>query len=82
MSKSINCLCAQKFSINSDDPALFNSWITDNFIAIHKEHALSKADWIKISHDSIHGSWADQERKEEMQRQLEQVLSQWKHLEW
>ncbi|KAJ9121250.1 hypothetical protein QFC24_004926 [Naganishia onofrii] len=71
-----------KFSINSDDPALFNSWITDNFIAIHKEHALSKADWIKISHDSIHGSWADQERKEEMQRQLEQVLSQWKHLEW
>ncbi|KAJ9102202.1 hypothetical protein QFC20_005031 [Naganishia adeliensis] len=44
-----------KFSINSDDPALFNSWILDNYVAIHKEHALSKADWIKISHDSISG---------------------------
>lgn len=71
-----------QFSINSDDPALFNSWQIDNYVAIHKEHGLTKADWIKISHDSIDGSWADDARKEEMRAQLQQVLREWEHVSW
>jgi adenosine deaminase len=54
----------------------------DNYVAIHNEHALSKADWIKISHDSIDGSWASSGRKEEMRAQLEQVLDEWEHVSW
>ncbi|GHJ84137.1 hypothetical protein NliqN6_0539 [Naganishia liquefaciens] len=71
-----------KFSINSDDPALFNSWISENYLAIQKEHALSKSDWIKISRDSIDGSWASENRKQEMHKHLEEMLQAWEHVSW
>ncbi|KAL9640605.1 MAG: hypothetical protein Q9164_000161 [Protoblastenia rupestris] len=60
-----------QFSINSDDPAYFTSYIQDNYCAIQDEFDLSVDDWCSIAKAAIYGSWCDDERKNFIHKQVD-----------
>lgn len=64
-----------KFSINSDDPAYFGSYILDNYCAVQKAFSLTQQEWIGIVEASIEGSWCSNGRKLEMLTMLRSTPS-------
>ncbi|WP_164508323.1 adenosine deaminase [Companilactobacillus kedongensis] len=46
-----------KVSINSDDPAYFGGYISDNYLALDSEFEISKEDIIKLAKNSFETSW-------------------------
>lgn len=63
-----------KFSINSDDPAYFGGYIQENYCAVQEAFGLSVEEWAKIATNSIEGSWCSEERKDELLKELADVL--------
>lgn len=63
-----------RFSINSDDPAYFGGYILDNYCAVQDAFGLSMNEWVRIVRHSIEGSWCSEERKEEMEKMLDNVM--------
>jgi len=53
-------------TVNSDDPAYFGGYITENFIALKKYLALTKKQAKKLVCNSIQASFSDDNRKQEM----------------
>lgn len=60
-----------QFSINSDDPAYFGSYVLDNYVAVEEAFGLSVEEWKGVAVASIEGSWCSEERKEEVLREIE-----------
>ncbi len=57
-------------TVNSDDPAYFGGYIGDNYLAL-AEHLLASKEQIRqLALNSVKGSWLDEERKLELQRQI------------
>jgi adenosine deaminase len=61
-----------KATVNSDDPAYFGGYINDNFIKTAEALDLSENDIYKLAQNSFEASFADDERKSEMLKQLEE----------
>jgi adenine deaminase len=61
-------------TINSDDPAYFGGYITDNFIGITSALGLTADDIYQMSVYAIGGSFADTHRKLELMDELETVF--------
>jgi adenosine deaminase len=62
-------------TINSDDPAYFGGYITENFLSAQKELDLTKQDLLKISMNAIEASFLEQECKQELRKELEEYFS-------
>jgi adenosine deaminase len=61
-------------TVNSDDPAYFGGYITDNFIGIAGALGLTADDIYQMSVHAIGGSFADTHRKLELMDELETVF--------
>ncbi|GAA5862764.1 hypothetical protein JCM8547_006537 [Rhodosporidiobolus lusitaniae] len=66
-----------KFSLGTDDPTFFGSFILDVYLQVHRAFLLSKETWIQIVRNSIDGTWTTEERKEELRKRLEEVVEEW-----
>jgi len=53
-------------TVNSDDPAYFGGYITENFLSVQKELNLSKDDLMKLSLNAIEASFLDIKDKEKI----------------
>ncbi|MFT5701371.1 MAG: adenosine deaminase [Desulforhopalus sp.] len=58
-------------TVNSDDPAYFDGYITENFVALSQELAMTKIQAKKLVINSIDASFADKIRKQTMRALLE-----------
>lgn len=63
-----------RVTINSDDPAYFGGYVTDNYLAAQRALGLSRADLIRIAANGIDASFADEERREELTGELEEYV--------
>jgi len=61
-------------TVNSDDPAYFGGYITDNFLGITSALGLTADDVYQLSVYAIGGSFADTPRKLELMAELETVF--------
>jgi adenosine deaminase len=48
-------------TINSDDPAYFNGYMTENFVAVQNAISLSKDELVQISRNAFNVTWLPQE---------------------
>ena len=55
-----------RVTVNSDDPAYFGGYMTENFEALEKALGMTKEQAIQLVINSIEASFADEERKQEM----------------
>ncbi|KAJ9651520.1 adenine deaminase [Neophaeococcomyces mojaviensis] len=65
------------FSINSDDPAYFGGYIQENYCAVQKAFNLTVEEWANIVTNSITLSWCNEERKDEMLKDLSDTLARY-----
>jgi adenosine deaminase len=66
-----------RFSINSDDPAYFGSYIQENYCAVQEAFDLSVSDWGQIALNAVEGSWCSDARKQVLREQVAVVISRW-----
>jgi adenosine deaminase len=59
-----------KATVNSDDPAYFGGYMNENFIAIQEALDLNKEDLFTLTNNAIDVSFASNEHKQEMRKQL------------
>ncbi len=64
-----------KVTVNSDDPAYFGGYMNENFIAIQKALNLNNDDLFALTQNAIDVSFADDNRKQEMRKQLNSYFS-------
>lgn len=57
-------------SVNSDDPAYFGGYVDDNFAQLQAVFELSEFDRSRLAANSIHSSFASEERKAELLDEL------------
>jgi adenosine deaminase len=53
-------------TLNSDDPAYFGGYMTDNYLATAKALSLTKSDLVQLAKNSFLSSWLPAEKKVEM----------------
>ena len=68
-----------KFSINSDDPAYFGGYILDNYCAVQEAFDLTSQDWEWIARASINGCWVEASKKEQLRKQLQEVIREYRN---
>jgi adenosine deaminase len=61
-------------TINSDDPAYFGGYMTENFLATQSGLNLSKADLYKISLNAIQAAFLDEQREVALKTELDQFF--------
>ncbi len=66
-------------TVNSDDPAYFGGYLTDNFYALSQSLHLTQIQTHKLLVNSIHASFAENHRKQAMLAQLTHSLNANKH---
>ncbi|MCM2681358.1 adenosine deaminase [Echinimonas agarilytica] len=57
-------------TVNSDDPAYFGGYLTQNMLAIQDAFELTQPQWIQLTHNSIDASFAPAERKQALKQRL------------
>ncbi|PSW19801.1 adenosine deaminase [Photobacterium sanctipauli] len=62
-------------TINSDDPAYFGGYMTDNFVAVANAHPLTPAQLAQFTLNAIEASFIDSARKEALTRQVNSYMS-------
>ncbi len=67
-----------KITINSDDPAYFGGYILANFNAIQEAFQLSIENWIQLTQNAIDAAFITDKRREELLKELEDVLKNYK----
>jgi adenosine deaminase len=60
-----------RVTVNSDDPAYFGGYLTDNYLAVQQALGLSRDDTVRMARYAIEGSFADDRRKAELLAELE-----------
>jgi adenosine deaminase len=63
-------------TVNSDDPAYFGGYMTDNFLALARAHTLSRSEIAQFSLNAIEASFASTERKQQLAASVEEYLNQ------
>ena len=69
-----------QFSINSDDPAYFTSYIQDNYCAVQDAFDLKEDDWSQIVKAAVIGSWCEESRKVELLQKIDEAIKKHKGL--
>ncbi len=54
-------------SINSDDPAYFGGYMTDNFLAVAEAHAMDPEEIARFSFNAIEASFVDKQEKKRLE---------------
>ena len=62
-------------TINSDDPAYFGGYMTDNFLAVAQSHSLTEGELTQLTQNAIEASFVSESEKHRMQRVLEEFSS-------
>ena len=57
-------------TVNSDDPAYFGGYITDNYLAVHRALGIDRGDLYRLAANAIAGAWLPDERKSELTSEL------------
>ena len=65
-----------RVTINSDDPAYFGGYLTDNYLAAQKGLGLTRDELVTIARNGIEASFADEERKAALRSELEGYVGQ------
>ncbi len=52
-----------RVTINSDDPAYFPGYMTENFIVVQREADLSKSDLVRLSRNAFEAAWIDESER-------------------
>jgi adenosine deaminase len=63
-------------TVNSDDPAYFGGYMTDNFLALAEAHAMTHSEIAQFSLNAIEASFTSSERKHQLVASVEEYLSQ------
>jgi adenine deaminase len=53
-------------TVNSDDPAYFGGYMTDNFLAVARALPIGQAEVVKLCENAVRASFADEARKAEL----------------
>lgn len=61
-------------TVNSDDPAYFGGYMTDNLLALAAAHRLSREEIANFSRNAIEASFASDQRKRELETSLANYL--------
>ncbi len=62
-------------TVNSDDPAYFQSYISDDYYALATKYALSREDVIQIAKNSFLASWLSDEAKRNYIRMIDEYAA-------
>ncbi len=62
-------------TINSDDPAYFGGYMTDNFLAVADAFDVSREEIAQFSLNAVEASFADAARKQELQAAISEYLA-------
>ncbi|SEF81854.1 adenosine deaminase [Vibrio hangzhouensis] len=62
-------------TINSDDPAYFGGYMTDNFLAVSQAHKMSKEEIAKFTLNAIDASFIDNEKKQAYRQRVNHYLN-------
>ncbi|MCT7655710.1 adenosine deaminase [Oceanimonas sp. NS1] len=63
-------------TINSDDPAYFGGYMTDNFQAVANNHALTPQELAQFTLNAIEASFIDDAHKQRLTRQVQDFMHQ------
>jgi len=61
-------------TINSDDPAYFGGYMTDNFMAVNRAHPMKKTEIAQFSFNAIEASFISQDEKKQLTTMLQAYL--------
>lgn len=61
-------------TINSDDPAYFQSYISDDMYALAEKYNLTKEDIVTLARNSFEISWISQEDKEKYLKEIDEYI--------
>ena len=64
-----------RVTVNSDDPAYFPGYMTENLIAVQEEVDLSKAELGQLSRNAFEAAWLPRATKEKLLSQLEEYTA-------
>lgn len=64
-------------TINSDDPAYFGGYMTDNFLAVANAHQISKQEIAQFSRNAIEASFVSADEKERLIAMIEEYMNSW-----
>ena len=64
-------LCA---TVNSDDPAYFGGYITENFLAVQKALNLDRNDIVRLAKNSFQASFLSHQDKQKLLDELDDFL--------
>lgn len=62
-------------TINSDDPAYFQSYISDDMFALAEKYNLTKEDIVTLARNSFEVSWISQEDKEKYLKEIDKYIA-------
>ena len=60
-----------RVTVNSDDPAYFGGYITENLLAVQREAELSQAEIVQLARNAFAASWLPSRRKDAYLAELE-----------
>lgn len=63
-----------KVTVNSDDPAYFGGYVTENFLALHQALDLSREQAVCLARNSFEAAFVDGETRETLLARLDQFL--------
>jgi adenosine deaminase len=64
-----------RITVNSDDPAYFQSYISDDYYALASKYELSREDVIQIAKNSFLASWISDEAKRKYLRMIDEYAA-------
>lgn len=62
-------------TVNSDDPAYFGGYMTDNFLAVHSALGLGREQYATLAANAISAGFIDEDRKTALRAELDAYLS-------
>ncbi|MEX0335287.1 adenosine deaminase [Vibrio tubiashii] len=62
-------------TINSDDPAYFGGYMTDNFLAVAEAHSMTNQELAKFTRNAIAASFISDEEKQKLREKLGEFIS-------
>lgn len=63
-----------RVTVNSDDPAYFGGYITDNFLAAREALDLDRDDLGRLATNAVEAAFVDEERRRELREELAEYL--------
>jgi len=63
-----------RVTINSDDPAYFGGYMTDNFLAVHDAHEMNKEELAQFTFNAIDASFISENEKERLRMMTKQYV--------